>query len=64
MNELKTCPLCGAEAIVICTNYRHDETLFRVKCANKKCHVIPSTYENDSMDFVIDVWNRRAEDGK
>ena len=64
MDELKPCPFCGSNAIVIATNYRHDETYFRVKCMNKECHVIPSTYENTSMDYVIEIWNRRAEDGK
>ena len=63
MAELKPCPFCGGNAIVVATNYRHDETSFRVRCANKECHIIPSTYENESMDFVIEVWNRRAEDG-
>jgi Lar family restriction alleviation protein len=64
MAELKPCPFCGSNAIVVQTRYRHGEDYYYVKCNNKDCHVIPETYENTEMNYVIDLWNRRAEDGK
>ena len=64
MAELKPCPFCGGQAIVIECRYRHNESSFFVKCNNSDCIVIPQTYENSDMAYVIDIWNRRAEDGK
>ena len=63
MDELKPCPFCGGKAMLIANRYRHEQTSFFVKCSNEECEVIPETYENEIIDFVIKAWNRRAEDG-
>ena len=64
MAELKPCPFCGCEAIVIANQYRHWQTSYCVKCNNNDCRVIPVTYEHYELEGAIEAWNRRAEDGK
>ena len=61
MEELKPCPFCGCNAIVIANRYRHDETCFYVKCRNNECFVIPETYAHSDMECAIEAWNRRAD---
>ena len=63
MAELKPCPFCGGNAIVVANLHRHDETSYFVKCNNKDCHIIPETYWCAEMNDAIEIWNRRAEDG-
>ena len=61
MAELKPCPFCGGNAMVIANQYRHGQTAYCVKCNNNDCQVIPVTYEHCELEDAIEVWNRRAE---
>ena len=64
MEELKPCPFCGTNPLVIANKYRHHQTTFCVKCNNIDCTVIPVTYEHSEMNAAIEAWNRRADDGR
>ena len=64
MDELKPCPFCGGNAMIIANRHRHDQTTFYVKCNNINCGVIPETYEVNSINYAIEIWNGRANNGK
>ena len=63
MNELKSCPFCGATPYVICNKYRHNEFLYSVKCSNNDCSIIPMTYEYTEVADATNSWNKRADNG-
>lgn len=65
MIDLKPCPFCGGEAMLINT--------FALGCESKSVHCIKckakvnnfSAYtEERSAEIAIDAWNRRDDDGK
>lgn len=66
MNELKPCPFCGNQNLLL-RNVEYDKTLWIISC--NKCHseFTVSRYENcvkkDNRDRLIETWNRREIDG-
>ena len=62
MAELKPCPFCGGQAIVVANRYRHGQETYLVKCMRKECDVLPATYEFEDMHDAINAWNRRAHE--
>ena len=59
-NELKKCPFCGEIPLLMRTEYRHDEALYRVQCINKECRALPSTYNCNTIEAALSDWNVRA----
>lgn len=69
MSELKPCPFCGSDYIVIGNPYptqfytepsgmpQEEKTLFWVRCNN--CFAKTANY--DKYETAIEAWNRRAE---
>lgn len=64
MAELKPCPFCGGEAVILSHTRIKRPWIYeywRVGC--KECGLrFPKYSETESQ--AIDVWNRRAGDGK
>lgn len=64
MAEMKSCPFCGGEA-EISTNTRiikgKHHPIYWVKCC--ECGAKVPRY-NRTAEEAIDIWNRRASDGK
>ena len=60
-NELKPCPFCGAKPYIFVNKYRHNEESYMIKCSNTQCNIIPCTYEQMDLEYVIESWNRRAD---
>lgn len=61
-NELKNCPFCGGEAVLIefttLPTLRH----YSPRCKDAKC-VGFSWHKFYDREMAIHAWNRRAEDG-
>jgi Lar family restriction alleviation protein len=56
-DKLKLCPFCGGEAVYMDINtepIRYNPTIECVDCGCKMVEI--------SKDFLIDCWNRRADD--
>lgn len=63
MDELKPCPFCGGEAVVV---YIEWCACYTVRCQSEyaECGVIPGTKYFVVESEAIEAWNRRVEDGK
>ena len=59
MAELKPCPFCGVQPIIV-----HEFGFTLVKCNNFECWIVPSTSHYTDKETAFEAWNRRAEDGK
>lgn len=61
MNDLKSCPFCGGKARLFVNGG------VRVLCS--KCYASTMTltdnmkYESNAVETVVEVWNRRADNG-
>lgn len=62
-NDLKPCPFCGATPYIFVTNHRHDEKSYMIKCSNIECSIIPYTYDFSELEYAINAWNRRSNNG-
>lgn len=58
MEDLKTCPFCGRDAILNKTNSDHPE--YYVQCGNSYCKVRPTTWSYPTADKAVSAWNDRA----
>ena len=64
MEELKPCPFCGeAENIDYGTYYGTLKGFDYVQCQNCGAEV-REWHNNDKTIWALDVWNRRADDGR
>ena len=62
MNELKTCPFCGADG-EIKTSYNgyHERDMYTVVCSNPKCEINYLAMKmKPTEDEAIAAWNTRA----
>ena len=57
-NELKPCPFCGGEAVVIDNGCFVD-----VSCKNFHCRGWADSLMYKSKEEAIEAWNRRCNDG-
>lgn len=64
MADLKSCPFCGGEAKLQDTTYGNNISAYVVRCKNIECNVRPTTNWFRLRKDAIEMWNRRAEDGK
>lgn len=56
MTDLRECPFCGGEAILI----EGDESAY-VQCLDVSCHIGPFfDGDNDASNCAIAEWNRRS----
>lgn len=53
--ELKPCPFCGGEAVLISND---KEQLYSVECQSCDC----GTCDHLGPEIAIDVWNRRVKE--
>ena len=61
MSELKPCPFCGGKAFAINNIPTYgEEVMFYASC--ESCRV--RTPLKWTIEKAIEVWNRRAEDGR
>lgn len=58
MAELKPCPFCGTEPIII-----REYGMTQVKCNNFECWILPGTSRYTNEEIAFNAWNERAEDG-
>lgn len=66
MTELKPCPFCGSEAVII-RGFSLGRYMYRLKY-----YVVCSpafgcggrTFNFDTEQDAVEAWNRRADDGK
>ena len=56
-NELKPCPFCGEEAMIITAESMHDGRLFGIMCS--VCHSRGDVYDTEAE--AVEAWNSRAE---
>ena len=74
MDKLKPCPFCGNTNVLLrCIEY--EKTLWIISCASCKCEfTVPREHTNiftksgqvirkSNHDVVVNVWNRRADNG-
>ena len=64
MENLKPCPFCGRKPRLIkakVADVFNPEFRYMVKCENGFCRVRPQTDLAEFREFVVKVWNRRAE---
>ena len=54
--ELKACPFCGGEAVLL----KQDQ--YKIKYNNGLCRVYPITWWHRDKQDAIKAWNRRAND--
>lgn len=59
MPEIKQCPFCGGEAVLLQSGKHFNKVWFRVVCKNDCCEQM---YQYDNTDEAIEAWNRRAND--
>ena len=59
MDELKPCPFCGGTPYIQSRPTARKTKIYSVKC---KCGAMHKF--KDRRHKAIEVWNRRAEDGK
>lgn len=58
-NELKPCPFCGGEPTEeVNLVLPYEIELYKIKCENKKCTILPSTTAYKKED-AIKAWNTR-----
>lgn len=66
MSELKPCPFCGSEPILIYFNGLTPSTVqhyqVAVSCDGDTCNCSPRTAYETSEESAIKAWNRRAND--
>jgi len=52
--DLKPCPFCGVKADILgCIDK------FQAMCTNADCMVMPETFETETLQEAITVWNTR-----
>ena len=58
MNNLKPCPFCGGEDIIVqeLQPYMGDENNWRVLCVGCGCDI-----QRETKETVISAWNTRVE---
>ena len=59
MMELKPCPFCGSNKVVIRWNFRYE--VYEVNCVGCNCTL---THWYECADEAINAWNRRHDDGQ
>ena len=57
MDDLKPCPFCGGNAVV---RRVLDITPWYVRCDNPDCVVWVVTFNRDTAEEAIKLWNTRA----
>lgn len=66
MNEIKPCPFCGENDIIV--EYGGDENEhppfgWTAHCDNYKCDIQhPKTYQFDTKEKAIEAWNKRHDE--
>lgn len=62
--ELKPCPFCGgkAERKETCNYIWSGRSIPRyfIKCGNKECGLYVATYNRDTEEEAVEIWNRRV----
>lgn len=62
-NGLKPCPFCGKAPDIFTggfiDEYGDDSRYYMIACRNKECVCEPDTWEYDTEEEAIEVWNRR-----
>ena len=62
MIDLKPCPFCGGEAILIKIQNTAIYS-YHVRCNGNDCGVYVATCNRDTAEEAIKIWNHRAGDG-
>ena len=61
MAELKPCPFCGGEAVIIAIDFADGDTWYRPECSECKC----GWQENlETVDGAIIAWNARTKESE
>lgn len=57
--SLRKCPFCGGKARIAKNSFEE----YWVECTGNKgwCNVYPRTWNYETMDDVIEAWNRRCK---
>lgn len=65
MADLKPCPFCGGQAVFYIGRYSGGTNYVVVKCrkCNAKTEEIIGSVAYCAKDVVIDLWNRRDDNG-
>lgn len=58
MDEIKKCPFCGINPIVI----KQPDGYKRIKCNNPDCWIMPATDLYSKLETAIEAWNERKND--
>lgn len=59
--ELKPCPFCGEEVAIHFNKYTKQ---YSVACGNPECNLCVQTIPCKTLEQTIEIWNRRADNGK
>jgi len=57
MTELKSCPFCGAKAVL-----EENHGLYTISCQNYECIVCVYTLYVSDKTKAIEAWNRRVKE--
>ena len=64
--EIKKCPFCGGEAKIEefyeFDGYQGESASYLVYCSG--CDCILTTHKNSTKKEIIELWNRRVDDGR
>lgn len=59
--ELKPCPFCGGEVAIHFNKYTKR---YSIACGNPECNLCVQTIPCKTSEQTIEIWNRRADNGK
>ena len=59
MDELKPCPFCGHEALILSSGFRNKKDYVKIVC--QFCHSGQGSYKRRWE--AIEMWNRRINNG-
>ena len=59
MDELKPCPFCGHEAIILPSGFRNKKGYVKIVC--QYCHSGQGSYKR--WWEAVEMWNRRIDNG-
>ena len=62
MAELKPCPFCGSKVKVTCHSSFFAAPVYMIVCNG--CNMLLSNKGKDTKKHLVEVWNRRTENGK